>query len=105
MEIDSVIKKRESLAGRGAWHELVPFVTLKNAWAQRFAFFPVYLVAFNQDRIGHEREPNTITLLRVQQLAQDPAPAANGLQLRRDLLKEPSPLDQVFNADTGRFKV
>lgn len=103
MDIDIQIKTRESLSGRGAWHPLLPFLTFKKAWTDRYAILPVYLVAFNQDKIGHDPNPNTLTILRVLPARQENVRATTGAQLRRDFFTENSTLLEVFAVESGRF--
>jgi hypothetical protein len=105
MDVDVQIKTRESISGRGAWHPLLPFLTFKKAWAARYAILPVYLIAFNEEKIGHDPNPNTLTILRVVPDRRDNCRSTTGAQLRRDFFTETSTMSEIFTVETGRFIV
>lgn len=105
IEIDSAIKARESLAGRGAWHPNLPFFAFQKVWQSRFGGLPVRLVAFKENSIGQDQDRFSVTMFVVEGGARRNFRDAAGSHIRKDLLLEPSPLDNVFDKQTGRFIV
>jgi hypothetical protein len=105
IEIDASIKERESLAGRGAWASNLPYFAFQKIWQQRFGCLPVNVVAFTEETIGHVRESFCVTMFIVEDRSRRHFRDAAGVNTRKDLLLEPSPLDCIYDKQTGRFTV
>jgi hypothetical protein len=105
IEIDSAIKERESLCGRGAWHSNLPFFAFQRVWQSRFGGLPVSLIAFKEDSIGQEPERFSATMFVVEGGSRRNFRDAAGSRIRKDLRTEPSALDCVFDKHRGIFVV
>jgi hypothetical protein len=105
MDIDSAIREREGLAGRGAWHSSLPFFAFQKAWAGRFGGLPVHIVAFDADQIGRDTEKGYVTMYAVESTARRNFREVGATHVRRNLLAVRSPFDDVFDTNAQRFTV